>query len=278
MNRSVYLQNADVSKFLGWITPIVTGERPLKHQWCSPKWGRWSCESLFGAYVDFDWRFSLQLTGEAERIRGRSFRENADALDLLSTMLRDSADKGKADTFLSAALAVVEWGGVRQNKPRLIALGKSALPMIRDAAHQLDPELGDWERLDLVRDMNSGFSKIYSLMIDGFPIYDSRVAGALCALIRAYCEESGLATVPPLLSLGLPLSQGRSQRNPSVGPLQFHRLWHGQRRLYAVSNLMAAWLLGPMAELGAFASLPIKQRLLAVESAMFMIGYSTVEL
>ena len=126
--------------------------------------------------------------------------------------------------------------------------------------------------------MNSGFSKIYSLMLDGFSLYDRRVACALCSLIRAYCEESWLATVPPLLSLGLPPSQGRVQRNPSADPLQFHRLWHGRQWKYAVSNLMAAWLLEPMAELGSFAALPIERRLLAVESAMFMIGYSKVEL
>ena len=193
-------------------------------------------------------------------------------------MLRDSAERGDADTFLDAAIAVVEWGGVRRNKVRLNALGKTALPTICAAAEQLDPERADWARLDLVRDMNSGFSKIYSLMLDGFPIYDSRVACALCSLIRAYCEESGLATVPPLLSLGLPPSQGRVQRNPSVRELNFHQLWHGQRWKYAVSNLMAAWLLGPMSELGPFAALPIERRLLAVESAFFMIGYSKVKL
>ena len=41
---------------------------------------------------------------------------------------------------------------------------------------------------------------------------------------------------------------------------------------------MAAWLLGPMSELGPFAELPIERRLLAVESALFMIGYSKVKL
>ena len=278
MNRSDYLQDPEVSNFLYWVTPLVTGDRPLRHKWRSPKWGAQSFETLFDAYLQFDWPFSVDLPGEAERRRGRSFGQNAEALDLLSKTLRNSSDNGDADTFLSAALAVVEWGGVQRNKARLMTLGKSALPMICEAAYQLDPERGDSERLDLVKDMNSGFSKIYSLILDGFPIYDSRVACALCALIRGYCQESGLATVPPLLSLGLPLSQGRAQRNPSVGPLQFHRLWHGQRRQYAVSNLKAAWLLGPMTELGAFAELPINQRLLAVESAMFMVGYSTLEL
>ena len=278
MNRFEYFNDPNVRGFIAWVTPLVIGKRPFIHQWHSPKWGPWSCESLFGAYLSFKWRFSVTRPGEAEPTRGKSFEENADTLDLLSRMLRDSAERGDADTFLDAAIAVVEWGGVRRNKVRLNALGKTALPTICAAAEQLDPERADWARLDLVRDMNSGFSKIYSLMLDGFPIYDSRVACALCSLIRAYCKESGLATVPPLLSLGLPPSQGRLQRNPSVRELNFHQLWHGQRWKYAVSNLMAAWLLGPMSELGPFAELPIERRLLAVESALFMIGYSKVKL
>ena len=278
MNRFAYLRDPDVRGFIVWVTPFVTGERPLRQRWQSPKWGRWSCESLFEAYLRFDWLFSVRLPGEAQPSRGRSFEENAAVLDHLSGTLKESADNGNADTFLSAALAVVEWGGVRRNKARLNALGKTALPTICSAADHLDPERADSARLNVISDMNSGFSKIYSLLIDGFPIYDSRVACALCSLIRAYCEESGLAKVPPLLSLGLPPSQGRVHRNPSAGTLQFHRLWHGQQSKYAFSNLMAAWLLGPMAELGPFAALPIQRRLLAVESALFMIGYSQVKL
>ena len=37
--------------------------------------------------------------------------------------------------------------------------------------------------------MNSGFTKIYSLYIDDFIIYDSRVGAALGFLVRCYCEE-----------------------------------------------------------------------------------------
>lgn len=44
--------------------------------------------------------------------------------------------------------------------------------------------------------MNSGFSKIYSLLVDDFIMYDSRVAAALCLLVRRFCEAKGLNEVP----------------------------------------------------------------------------------
>ncbi|MEX2430813.1 MAG: hypothetical protein WD645_02705 [Dehalococcoidia bacterium] len=170
----------------------------------------------------------------------------------------------------------MEWGSVRGVR-RLEALGSTALPIIQMAAEQLEPASADTERLDAVRHMNSGFSKIYSLLLKGFPIYDSRVASALGSLVQAYCKEAGLQTVPVALAFGLPPSQGRANRDPSDGLLRFRPLWYGAPRQYAISNLMAAWLLGVLAHHGPFGELPAERGLLALESALFMIGYARVE-
>ena len=47
--------------------------------------------------------------------------------------------------------------------------------------------------------MGAGYSKVYSLMIDGFPMYDSRVACALTSLIWLYCGEKHLVQIPEQL-------------------------------------------------------------------------------
>ena len=47
--------------------------------------------------------------------------------------------------------------------------------------------------------MNSGFTKIYSLYINDFIIYDSRVGAALCYLVKLYCIEQKQGGVPSLL-------------------------------------------------------------------------------
>ncbi len=124
--------------------------------------------------------------------------------------------------------------------------------------------------------MNSGFSKLYSLLVDGFPIYDSRVACALASLVRLFCEETGreCEEVPPSLAFGIPSSQAKVNRNPSCGCLVFPRIRWSKRglRRYAESNVMAAWLLAALSAQPPFSDEREPQR--ALQSAMFMIGYA----
>lgn len=274
MNRSAYCQDPHVRAFCDWVAPLVAGERPLRHCWKSPKWGAWACESVFDAYRGFKWHFSVMLPGASQRKRGESFEDNAATLDELSRLLKESASREDAGQFLSAAMSVMDWGGVRSNWPRLCRLGEAALPNLVAAARQLEPGQADTGQLDAVADMNAGFSKVYSLLLDGFPIYDSRVACAVSFLVRSYCQESGLENVPPQLAFSLPPSRRPARRDPSVGLLLFHGLRRDQKRKYAVSNLMTAWLLGLLVNLGPFGELPIERRLLALQSALFMMGYA----
>ncbi len=163
-------------------------------------------------------------------------------------MLRVSVAREDADTFLEAAICVVRWGGVPQgNEPRLRELNDMALPTLKAAARVLNPADADLRQLQDVPDMNSGFSKIYSLLLDGFPIYDSRVACALDSLVRLYCEESNLPEVPKTLAFGIPASRGSVNRDPSGEVFKFPRLRAGQPQHYATSNIKAAWLMGALA-------------------------------
>jgi hypothetical protein len=84
-----------------------------------------------------------------------------------------------------------------------------------------------------------------------------------------------LTAVHGHLAFGLPLSQGGRplQRDPSADPFRFERLRWGDPFRYAVSNVSAAWLLGLLADVGPFESLPEHRRLLALQSALFVIGY-----
>ena len=275
MNRADYNVDQDVRGFLNWARPLISQPGAIAQRWTSPKFGTWSSDSVVNAYELFEWRFSVVLPGTTERLRGRSFAENVAVLDHLRHVLRESAARDDADTFLEAAIAVLHWGGVAHgNEGRLRALGDTALPALTAAACALNPAVADLRRRQDVRDMNSGFSKIYSLLLDGFPIYDSRVACAMASLVLLYCDEIGLRSVPSTLAFGIPASRGgRHGRDPSRPPLVFPKLRWGQPERYASSNVRAAWLLDALAE-----GLPIDEadrhrRQLVLQSAMFMIGY-----
>lgn len=254
------------------MAPVVAGDRQFTHAWSSKKWGDWSCSSLFNAYQGYEWRYSAIFPGDGAMTRGASFADTINALDRLGGLLRASANGGDATLFLSAAEAVVGWGGVRQNVARMRRAGTSLMPSVLNAAGQLDPTTADLGRLDAVEHMNSGYSKLYSLLLTDFPIYDSRVACSLASFIYRYFEESGRPEIPSTLAFGIPPSRG-PLRNPSTETLRFPRLWHGNPRAYARSNLMAAWLIRELAEHGPFGDLPASERLLALQSGFFMTGY-----
>ena len=145
--------------------------------------------------------------------------------------------------------------------------------MLTKTACLLDPATADLTRLSGARPMNSGFSKIYSLLIDGFPIYDSRVACALASLVRLFCEESGRSEVPEQLGLGLPPSYLGKARDPSCGSLVFRRTWTPGS--YARSNVMAAWLLDALAATPPFSRERDPRH--AIQSALFMIGFNVYQ-
>ena len=255
MNRSTYLAHPDVRAFIDWAAPLVTGKRKLMHSWHSPKLGRFSCQSIWAAYQSYSWN-------------GQGFDEMVECLGEYGHVLRNTDD---GDRFLSTAKEVMKWGGIN-NEKGLSRLGNQALPVLRNNAIMLDPKRAETDDLTGLQYMGAGYSKVYSLMIDGFPMYDSRVACALTSLISLHRKENSLTSVPEQLRLGT-LPQHRSKEDRS--PPGFPRIRYdpASKVRYADSNLKAAWLIGALADLGEFGTLPAERRVWALQSALFMIGY-----
>ena len=160
-------------------------------------------------------------------------------------------------------------------------LGSEALPLLELNVRLLNPETADLDRVWVVQPMNSGFSKIYSLMLDGFPIYDSRVACALGSLVRFFCEDPEGPRpdrVPERLAFRLPPSRAtKNKRDPSCGSIKFSAIHHGSDGFHAHSNVMAAWILDKLSEHGPFGELGDDERQFALQSAMFMIGHKPLK-
>ena len=277
MRREAYLADMEAQSFLSWARPFVTGDRALLHEW-SGRSAAFRCRSLMEAYRAFVWRFGVQLPDESSPSTGSTRDQNFAVLGRLSSLLRQAADRGDAQAFLTAAIAVCDWGGVgvRQNRFTLATLEPDALTVVLADAALLAPTRADLRQLSAVSYLNSGFSKIHALLIDDYPMYDSRVACALASLVRRYCEESGRTVVPQQLAFSIPPSHGRLVRNPSVGTLRFRHMRWRDAKQYATSNVVAAWLLGALAAHGEFGTLDLPQRLPALQSAMFMLGYRPV--
>ena len=175
MKRDAYLEDPDVSDFVAWASNLVTGEWGLHHSWTGkqgniPNFG-FRCDSLYEAYTHYDWY--------------GNFEGAVNLMDDFRSKLQDAIGDGDSTRFLDTAISIMKWGGIH-NERRLPGLGSRALDVLTEAGSKLDPGLADTDELAGFGPMGSGYSKIYSLLLDDFPIYDSRVACAMTSLIRLF--------------------------------------------------------------------------------------------
>ena len=151
-----------------------------RHGYGRPRADRWECTSIFDAYERYWWRFKTAVPSTDEVVSGASFQESYDVLGRIQAQLRDAIDHGDALRFLDSALSVLRWGGVLpHNRATLVGLGDTILEEFAGAMQQLQATSADIDGLSNVRLMNAGFTKIYALLLDGFPIYDGRAGAAL---------------------------------------------------------------------------------------------------
>lgn len=269
LTRDDYLRASWVKCFVAWLRRRVRGEVCFEHRYRMPRPLRdWRCCSLWGAYEGYRWRRA-------------DFETTQGTLDCLRKEIRAAKEAADNCRFVTAALEVLKWGGVsRSNRERLCELGDGALGTFSDAAKLLDPSQADTARLDEVRYMNSGWTKVYSLMLDAFPMYDGRVGAAMGYLVRLWwratrpdCADEEICQVPELLRFRWLAGRGGRNRDPSAGWLRFPALSHADPRTWAECNVRAAWVLGEVRGEGRFGELPETHRLRALEAALFMIGY-----
>ena len=267
MKRDEYLQDEHVSGFTKWAGQLVTGKLGLTHRWRS-KGTDFACTSLYDALEQYRWpdnSHALDYRVTVRRLRG--FRLNFEDIGIIDSRVQQVQ-------FVDNAEAIIRWGGIP--RPRKLSDWRSLPPdrlqaLVEDVRARLDPRTADTDDLAGFRYMGSGFSKVYSVLIDGFPIYDSRVACALNCLVDTYCRRERIGSKPDLLRLRMP-----PRRVPKK--VRYHRCDHPRMNndsvSYARDNLKAAWLLGEMVrEPGEFEQVGFEP-VDALQHALFMVGYA----
>ena len=212
MNRSEYLRDSSVEAFIEWLRPYIRGDRAFEHSFkmLKPKPPRdWRCSSLWDAHERYEWN-------------GMDFDVNQAELDCLAECIRRAVKENDRFGFVGAANGILRWGGVmKSNADTLRDLGGAALSTFREASRLLDPSHADTSQLDDVRYMNSGWTKVYSLMLDGFPILRwtrRRGNGLPCAEALHTCtgQRAGHAPLP------VGCSKGRAQPQSVAGLASLH--------------------------------------------------------
>ncbi len=266
MQMTTYLNDFCVRDFVVWMSYFISGKRRLEHEWKSPRLGRYAFTSVFDAYDQYSWP-SHDPSGKVRQVSDSddtllSLRECKGNMDR-------AIEQGDAGRFRHECVQILRWGGIQE--PRLIPNMDSLVKQ----SGILDPFTADDDRLGDMSDMSSGYSKIYSVMLDDFPIYDSRVACALTSFVFLYASERSYSMIPNVLGLRIPPTRSRQgNRNP----FGFPTLHYGEASRYAESNLHAAWLIWALAQVrGEFDAVPLDDRMFAIQSSMFMLGYSPLD-
>lgn len=266
MKKDDFLNLPHVTEFVQWIISKEQSNSFL-HQYdtLNPQ-THWTCHSIYNAFENYKWK-------------GWNFEATTNRLDDIKSYLQTSLSRGEGSNIHCEA--ILRWGGVFNNGNRAKLENFNPYNSLEErlikTKLRLDPDIFDSTDVIDHLYMSSGFSKIYSLLIDNFVIYDSRVGAALGLLVRKYCEELNLPEVPPALifawSPARPTNGHVGEiRNPSTEAYVFPRLNNNTAR-YINNNMRANWLITAVAthENSRFKNNPSPGRCL--ESALFMIGY-----
>lgn len=280
MNKTTYLKNADVVNFIEWVIPKIDTPGNFKHAYKNlrPRL-EWSCDSIYNAYKNYRWGFNCTLPNNEER-QGSSYQESEEVLNAISVGLKKSLNDRNATNLLAYSISALQWGGVTNaNLLKLQEMNEGILTYFDKAIKELSPETVDVNSNFDNINMNSGFTKIYSFLMEDFVIYDSRVGAALGYLVRQFLIDTNAQNIPDVLDFAYGNARPTNgddakfnRRNPSCERFIFKAL-NNNRKRHIKNNIYANWLLK---EIAGKSSMFNKEEnsLRKLESALFMIGYS----
>lgn len=218
------------------------------------------------------------------------WRETLDYLHDLGKTLQQAIEDRNDDKVLDACRSILAWGGDR-NRQRgatlflasLHAQGKLAQYLERSRrAFALDDAVIDMNNPPAVK-MNSMLTKVHALASrDGLPIYDSRVAAAIAALVELWRRSLGTDSAPLPVELAFPaIPSDRTVQSlfadaPNPGVLSYAlALTHATAAAWCSAKIRLGWLMAGVLERvpDLFADQAAQDRMHAFEASLFMVGY-----
>jgi hypothetical protein len=284
MTKQQYLKMPIVKEFTEWLSLtlsnpythsyVINSNGPANNAWIAYNNSQdWNCSSIFNAYEKYHWGKKYC-----------DFNSNSAILNTLEKIGKFGLERNNNDIISMYCLNVFEWGGVKGNDKYINNYGSNhgfvdILNEISSGINKLNPTVfNDDETFPNIK-LNAGFTKVYSLLIKDFIIYDSRVAKALCKLISQFLalkNQLGNNNVDPLLALKIPRGRRDEGGNLIFDNRFAFQLFNDNNNYHQISNIRASWILKEVLRVSPksqFNQLPNDQNLRALEAALFMIGY-----
>lgn len=280
MNKADYLKDESVSSFVAWLVKHIKSpiSVSVSNQFHAAKLRKdFSFLSLEDALQKYTWNFP-EVSQQFEK--GSSFAENERALGILQSQLLRALEIKDHDALTDACTQVFKWGGVSNRNSEWARTNKKSLYAELNAVKDII-ENGTviFEKKSFPFRFNAGMTKIYSLIVPNFIIYDSRVAGTLAWLVLAWLKDNDQSTVPATLvfpcmsakeSANAKFKKARNP-NPNIFPTMNNR-----HELHAAWNIKASWIFEDVIKKIAGSDnlfTQLKDPIRGLEAAMFMWGY-----
>jgi hypothetical protein len=284
MNRNAFIASSDVVAFTDW---LAKNYRSLAIR-LDIKPSRFVLGGIRTDVAGLDllqyyqWRTKGSKTG--------SWQETRDHLHELGNALKRAIAGRNDDEVLDACRRILTWGGNRND-------AKGAMPFLKslhaegklaeylDASRlvfALNAAVIDASRPQAAK-MNSMLTKVHALAShDGLPIYDSRVAAAIAALVELWRRSEGKTAEPLPSKLAFPaIPSDRSVHSlfadaQSSGVLSYAPAAAATTAAgWCSAKVRLGWLMAAVLEKapGLFAGEVAEDRMHAFEASLFMIGY-----
>lgn len=253
--RASFLADADVMSFSDWLADIICGTVTVDYVLTESI----RFNTLSSARDAYRWppkNIVLQLpTGPVVVPRWSGLRENEVFLQLLASGFREALKRRprNEEALAEWTKAIFIWGGVytkRGNGAWLNSMRGRLGPYLDRTLRTLGSaqQRRDIEQLTDLRS-NAGTTKVHSLALDDFVMYDSRVAAALAWLVVKWACTGNRNSIPPMLRFGC-MRPNTTDRGKVRTPDK--RLFHyfapvagnlNSQHTHAFWNLCTNWLL-----------------------------------
>lgn len=281
-----FLEDAHVASFSDWLAEVICGAVTIDYV-AAPTT---QFSTLSAAKRAYRWPPSTKViplpTGPITLPRWSGLNDNQVVLHRLSTgLLGALTARPRSDAALAAWMkAIFVWGGVytkRGNAGWLTVMHGQLGTYMDRTLNVLRSALAE-QGLDQLDDLrsNAGTTKVHSLVLPDFIIYDSRVAAALAWLVAKWICVTNGNEIPPLLRFGCMRANSgerKKRRTPDEHIFPYFSPVAGNlssQRKHALWNLRANWLLHrsltkATQECGTRSDF---QSLRDVEAALFVMG------
>ena len=281
MIKSEFVNDSNVTEFISFLANYwETGNVFEK--------GKFKYLGIKDAFHKYYWTFRINNEPIFLNIKkeGNTFEESQEILSYLKDEIQKAFKDSNEEDLFFAIKAVLAWGG-----PRTLGSEKRGnwkyLKNINSNGHNCILEFlttanNQWEALNsnnvkitskINFRSNSGFTKIFSLFLEDFVIYDSRVGAAFTHFLS---KKFG-SEIPNNLILNLPNgSEKKSKYILNSNPAIFKSTSQNDEKHFS-SNVKASWIIKEVIELINKKNISEKVDSRQFEAALFMIGADVSE-